>query len=518
LVIDTPGHEVFVNLRKRGGSIADMAVLVIDILEGFEEITYECLEILKARKTPFVVAANKIDKIPGWIKSEFKPFVESIKSQPPQVQKRLDELVYNIVAKFEELGFQVDRYDRIRDFARTVAIIPTSAKTGEGIPDLLLVLAGLSQRYMLKRLYVEKTTAKGVVLECREVLGLGNVVDVIIYDGVLRKDDTIVLSGLKGPIVTKVRSILMPKPMDEMRDPEDKFKSVDEVIAAAGVRIVAQGLDDAVAGSSLFSARDQAEIEEAIRKVTEELSKIRITTDTIGVIVKADTLGSLEALVSKLQELGVPVRLADVGKISKRDVVEAAITREKDPYHGVILAFNVGMNPDAEQEIESRGIPVFKSNVVYRLMEDYLAWVEKRMEEDRKQTLSSLILPGKARILKGYVFRRSDPAIVGVEILAGRLRPGYPLMSAKGRRLGVIMQIQEQKKSLSEAVVGQAVAISIRGDVIVGRHVDEGDYLYVDVPMEHAKVLKEKFSDRLSKDELELIDEIVKIKRTAGRY
>jgi len=518
LVIDTPGHEAFVNLRKRGGSIADMAILVIDVLEGFEEITYECLEILKARKTPFVVAANKIDKIPGWVENEFKPFVESIKSQPHQVQKKLDELIYNIVAKFEELGFQADRYDRIRDFARTVAIIPTSAKTGEGIPDLLLVLAGLSQRYMLKRLYVEEAAAKGVVLECREVLGLGNVADVIIYDGVLKKDDTIVLGGLKGPIVTKIRSILMPKPMDEMRDPEDRFKSVDEVVAAAGVRIVAQGLDDAVAGSPLFSARSQAEVEEAVKKVTEELSKIRITTDTIGVVVKADTLGSLEALVSKLQELGVPVRLADVGKISKRDVVEAAITREKDPYHGVILAFNVGVNPDAEQEIESRGIPVFSSNVIYRLMEDYLAWVRKRMEEDRRRALSSLILPGKARILKGYVFRRSDPAIVGVEILAGRLRPGYPLMSTKGRRLGIIMQIQEQKKSLSEAVVGQAVAISIKGDVIVGRHVNEGDYLYVDVPTEHARILKEKFSDQLSKEELELIDEIVKVKRAAGRY
>jgi len=518
LVIDTPGHEAFVNLRKRGGSIADMAILVIDVLEGFEEITYECLEILKARKTPFVVAANKIDKVPGWVENEFKPFVESIKSQPHQVQRKLDELIYNIVAKFEELGFQADRYDRIRDFARTVAIIPTSAKTGEGIPDLLLVLAGLSQRYMLKRLYVEEAAAKGVVLECREVLGLGNVADVIIYDGVLKKDDTIVLGGLKGPIVTKIRSILMPKPMDEMRDPEDRFKSVDEVVAAAGVRIVAQGLDDAVAGSPLFSARNQAEVEEAVKKVTEELSKIRITTDTIGVVVKADTLGSLEALVSKLQELGVPVRLADVGKISKRDVVEAAITREKDPYHGVILAFNVGVNPDAEQEIESRGIPVFNGNVIYRLMEDYLAWVRKRMEEDRRQTLSSLILPGKARILKGYVFRRSDPAIVGVEILAGRLRPGYPLMSAKGRRLGIIMQIQEQRKSLSEAVTGQAVAISIKGDAIVGRHVDEGDYLYVDVPTEHARILKEKFSDQLSKEELELIDEIVKVKRAAGRY
>jgi len=518
LVIDTPGHEAFVNLRKRGGSIADVAILVIDILEGFEEITYESLEILKARKTPFVVAANKIDKIPGWVKNEFKPFVETIKSQQPQVQRRLDELIYNIVAKFEELGFQADRYDRIRDFTRTVAVIPTSAKTGEGIPDLLLVLAGLSQRYMLKRLYVEESAAKGVVLECREVLGLGNVADVIIYDGVLGKDDTIVLGGLKGPIVTKIRSILMPKPMDEMRDPEDKFKSVDEVVAAAGVRIVAQGLDDAVAGSPFFSARSQAEIEEAVRRVAEELSKIRITTDAVGVVVKADTLGSLEALVSKLQGLGVSVRLADVGKVSKRDVVEAAITKEKDPYHGVILAFNVGANPDAEQEIESRGIPMFRNNVIYRLVEDYLDWVKKKMEEDRRQTLSSLTLPGKARILKGYVFRRSDPAIVGVEILAGRLRPGYPLMSAKGRRLGVIMQIQEQKKSLSEAVAGQAVAISIRGNVIVGRHIDEGDYLYVDVPTEHARILKEKFLDQLSKEELELIDEIAKIKRAAGRY
>ncbi|MEM4647513.1 MAG: intein-containing translation initiation factor IF-2, partial [Candidatus Nezhaarchaeales archaeon] len=165
-----------------------------------------------------------------------------------------------------------------------------------------------------------------------------------------------------------------------------------------------------------------------------------------------------------------------------------------------------------------RGIPVFKSNVIYRLIDDYLDWIKKRMEEERKQTLSSLILPGKAQILKGYVFRRSDPAIVGVEVLIGRLRPGYPLMNSKGRRLGVIMQIQEQKKSLSEAIAGRAVAISIRGDVMIGRQVDEGDYIYVDVPSEHVKILKEKFSDQLSKEELDLLDEIVKIKRAAGRY
>lgn len=505
-------------MRRRGGSIADMAILVIDVLEGFEEITYECLNILRSRKVPFVVAANKIDKIPGWVEGEFRPFAEAIKHQPPHVQRRLEELVYNIVAKFEELGFQADRYDRIRDFARTVAIIPTSAKTGEGIPDLLLVLAGLSQRYMLKRLYVSDVPAKGVVLERRDVMGLGSVIDVIIYDGVLRKEDSIVLGGMGGPIVTKIRSILMPKPMDEMRDPEDRFKSVDEVVAAAGVRIVAQGLDDAIAGSPIFSARSQQDVETAIKQVSEEISKIRITTDALGVVVKADTLGSLEALVSKLQEMGVPVRLADIGKVSKRDVVEATITREKDAYRGVILAFNVGVYPDAEHEIESRGIPLFKSNVIYRLIDDYLDWVKKKMDEEKRQTLASLILPGKAQILRGYVFRRSDPAIVGVEVLAGRLKPGYPLMNAKGRRLGTIMQIQEQKKVLSEAVAGQAVAISIRGDVTIGRQVDEGDYIYVDVPPDHIRLIKEKFADQLSKPELELLKEIIKIKRASGRY
>lgn len=515
LVIDTPGHEVFVNLRRRGGSIADMAILVVDVLEGFEEITYESLEILKARKVPFVVAANKIDKIPGWVEDKFRPFVEAIKHQPPHVQKRLDELIYSIVAKFEELGFQADRYDKVRDFARTVAVVPTSARTGEGIPDLLLVLAGLSQRYMLKKLFVSDVPAKGVILECREVTGLGSVVDVIVYDGVLKKDDTIVLGGLKGPIVTKVRSILMPKPLDEMRDPEDKFKSIDEVVAAAGVRIVAQGLDEAVAGSPLFSARDQAEIENAIRHVSEEMARVRVTTDAIGVVVKADTLGSLEALVSKLHELGIPVRLTDIGKISKRDVIEAAITKEKDPYRGVILAFNVGLHHDAEQEAESRGIPIFTSNVIYRLIDDYVDWMRKKIEEDRKQTLVALTLPGKAQILRGHVFRRSDPAIVGVEILVGRLKPGYPLMNSKGKRLGVIMQIQEHKKVLGEAIAGQAVAISIKGDVIVGRHIDEGDYIYVDVPQEHIKTIKEKFLDQMSKEEIELLDEIVKIKKAA---
>jgi len=515
LVIDTPGHEAFVNLRRRGGSIADIAILVIDILEGFEEITYESLRILRERRVPFVVAANKVDKVPGWRPREYAPFVSSFKEQSPEVQRRVEELTYRIVEQFSYEGFNAERYDRVRDFTKTLAVVPTSALTGEGIPDLLLVLAGLAQRYLINRLRVAPGPAKGVVLECRELPGLGSVVDAIIHDGVLRRNDVVVLGGLSGPVATKVRALLLPKPLDEMRDPEDRFKQVDEVHAAAGVRVVAPGLSEVVAGSPILTASSEEEVEELKKAVAEEMASIRFSTQAEGVVVKADTLGSLEAMVSKLKSQGVPVRLADVGPICKRDVMEASVVKSANRQLGVILAFNVKPLPEVEEEIKSRGIPLFASNVVYRVFEDYQRWVEELREEEKRREFYALIRPGKVKLLPGYVFRRSDPAIVGVEVQAGRIKPGYPLIREDGRRVGVIMQIQDKGKPVEEAARGLAVAISIRGDVMVGRQIKEGDVLYVDVPEAHAKLLATKYRSELSSDELELLDELRALK--AGR-
>ncbi|MEM2393786.1 MAG: translation initiation factor IF-2, partial [Candidatus Bathyarchaeia archaeon] len=243
LVVDTPGHEVFTNLRKRGGSVADIAILVIDVLKGFEAQTYECIEILKARKTPFLVAVNKIDRIPGWKPNPDMPFLKSYQLQDQYVREDLDNHLYEIIGTFSRLGFRSDRFDRIKDFTRTVAIVPTSAKTGEGITELLAVLVGLTQQYLKKRLLTTTGPAKGTVLEVKEEPGLGLTLNAIIYDGVLRKDDLIVVGGREKPILTRVRAILVPKPLDEIRDPRDKFSSVDEVSAAAGVKIVAADLE-----------------------------------------------------------------------------------------------------------------------------------------------------------------------------------------------------------------------------------------------------------------------------------
>ncbi|MGC9010266.1 MAG: translation initiation factor IF-2 [Sulfolobales archaeon] len=514
LFIDTPGHEAFANLRRRGGSIADFAILVIDVIDGVKPQTIESIEILRSRKVPFLVAANKIDKIPGWRPYMDKPFLETIKMQDPSVQKELDNKIYGIVGSLSTLGFSADRFDRIRDFRRTVAIVPVSAKTGEGIPELLAVLAGLTQQYMANRLIFAEGPAVGSVLEVKEEPGLGTTIDVIIYDGVIRKGDLFVTGGVGGPIVSRVRALLLPKPLDEMRAPSDRFSSVDEVYAAAGVKIVAPGLEGVLAGAPIRVVWDEKEIEDVKKKIYDEIRELRIfSPDTAGVIVKADTLGTLEALVDMLKKRSIPIRIADVGPLTKNEALEALITRNTNKYYGVILLFNVDMLREAKEIVEINKIPVFHNNIIYRLVEEYLEWIEKEKNEEIRRGLDNLYRPGKIRVLPGYVFRRSDPAIVGVEVLGGIIKPGYPLMREDGKRIGFIMQIQERGKSLEIARTGASVAISIRGNVMVGRHFDEGDILYTDIPEEHLQQLVEKYWNFLSDDEKLVMREIVEIKR-----
>lgn len=512
LVIDTPGHEAFSNLRSRGGSIADLAILVVDINKGFEKQTYEALELIKSRRTPFVIAANKIDRIPGWESHPGEPFIHSFSRQNPDVQGKLEELLVPIIVELNREGFSADRYDRVRDFTRTVAVVPLSAATGEGISDLMLVIAGLSQKYLARRLIVKEGPARGVVLEVREMPGLGTTVAAIIYDGLLRKGDTIVVGGIEKPVVTKVKTLLMPKPLDEMRSPEDKFLTVDAVKAAAGVLIAAHGLDSIVAGAPLLSVISERDLENAAREVEEEVKAVRVSRDVAGVVVKADTLGTLEALVGYLRRNGVPVRYADVGHVVRRDVVEASLVKNIDRYRAAILAFNVRVTEEAEIEAKASLIKIFQGNIVYQLVEDYIKWYESEKSAERKMELNKLILPGKIVLLPGYVFRRSDPAIVGVKVILGRLRKGYPLMTSDGKRVGEIMQIQEHRKPLEEAVKDQEVAISIRGKVILGRHVKDDDVLFVDVPLEHIDKLLEKYVDVLSDEEVSLLKRLRALK------
>ena len=511
LFIDTPGHETFSNLRKRGGSASDIAILVVDVTKGFEPQTVESIEILKARKTPFMVAANKIDAIPGWKSYANLTFLESLEKQNEEVKIELENRIYSLIGELSKFNFKSDRFDRIKDFRTHVAIVPTSAKTGEGIPELLAVLVGLTQAFMKEILKVTSGPGKGAVIEVKEEVGLGVTLNAIIYDGIIKVGDKIVVGGKEGVIETHVKALLLPKPLDEIRDPRDKFINVSEVAAAAGVKISAPNLESALAGSPIYVVPENEDKQKYIKLIEEEIGKLRINTDITGVVLKADTLGSLEALIDALKRLNIPVRTADVGDVSKRDVVEAEVVKQKDKFLGVVLAFNIKLLPDAEEEAEKAEIPIFKSNIIYRLIEDYIEWVKKEKAAGKEAELSKLIKPGKIKILEGYIFRRSKPAIVGVEVLEGIIKPKYPLMNKDGKPIGEILRIQDKGKDIQEAKPGMQVAISIDKGII-GRNINEGDLLYVAVPEDHAQSFLTKFKDELTIEELNLLKEILELK------
>ena len=511
LVIDTPGHEVFANLRKRGGAAADIAILVVDVLRGFEAQTYECVDILKSRKTPFLVAANKIDRLPGWVAKPDERFIKSYQEQDHYVRQDFDEHLYTIMGTFSQLGFRADRFDKITDFTKTIAIVPVSAKTGEGIPELLAVLVGLTQQFLRKMLRTTKGAAKGTVLEVKEEPGLGVTVNTIIYDGVLRKGDTIVIGGKDRPVVTKVRAVLLPKPLDEIRDPRDKFSSVDEVSAASGVKIAAPELEGAIAGAPLYAVPTEDRVDEFVRLVAEEVEKLRVSTDVDGVVLKTDTLGSLEAIAEILQRNSIPIRLADVGDVSKRDVTEASVVKDHEPLYGAVLAFNSKILPDAQEEAQNKGVPIFEHNIIYHLVDNYLDWMKKEQEARSAKEFEKLVTPAKLKVLPGFVFRRAKPAIFGVEI-AGKIKPKVQLIGADGEDLGEILQVQDKGKAVSEAGTGMEVAVSLEKPIF-GRNINEGDTLYSKVPEAHARAMLTKFQARLSPEEQDALNEYVNFMR-----
>ena len=510
--IDTPGHHSFVTLRARGGSLADMAVLVVDVVEGFRPQTFESLHLLKRFKTPFVVVASKIDRIPGWIPHPETPFIQTLKGQRTDVAAALDAGIYQLVSDLYKEGYPADRYDRITDYRQNVAIVPVSAKRREGLADLLLLLIGIGQRFLEERLLTVDGPAEGTILEVKEERGLGKTLDLILYRGTLTKGASVVVGTRGEPAVGKVRALLQPRPLDEIRDPEEQFQSVRKVLATAGIKVSLTGAEAAVAGGPFLAAGTPEEIEKARARIRLETA-VNIQTQEQGVIMKADALGSLEAMAYELDRAQVPVKSARLGEVSRRDIIDSATTQ--NPLYQALLAFNVGVLPDAEEELlKTPQVRLLRGDILYKILEEYKTWAEERtrvMEEDSRR---QIVYPGKVLLLPDHTFRISKPAIVGVRVLAGRIRAGLPLLGGDGRAIGKIKSIRVEERPQDQAIAGAEVAIAVEG-ATVGRGFGEGDVLYIDVPETHVKELR-KVS--LTPEELEALDLVCSIHRKEAPF
>ena len=512
LVIDTPGHEVFTNLRSRGGSAADIAILVVDVNRGFQPQTNESLKILQSRKVPFVVALNKCDQISGWRKSDSTFISKVIKEQDASIQADLDQKIYDVIGTLSILGYQSEAFYRVKDFKSEIAIVPISARSGVGIPELLSVLVGLTQQYLQKRLNQEQKDPRGIVLEINDEVGLGPTANIILIDGTIKKENNIVVAKRDSVIVIKPKAILLPKPLDEMRDPRDKFKPVAQVDAAAGLKIASPELEGVLPGSTLYVASNDEEIEKFTKLIEAEMKSVFIDTETNGIILKCDTIGSLEAIVEMLRRSQVSVAKADIGPVNRRDVMEAKAIKENDRHLGVVLAFNVKILPDAKDESEISHIKVFEDKVIYSLIDNYNAWVEEDTAHEEDAIFSELTPISKFTFLKGFVFRNNNPAVFGIRIDVGTLKHKIPFMNMNGRKVGVVHQLQLDGKTVSSAKTGDEVACSVQ-DVTIGRQIFEEDVYYTFPPSPEAKKILNKFMHKLSSEEQEVLNEIIRIQR-----
>ncbi len=512
LVIDTPGHEVFTNLRSRGGSAADIAILVVDANRGFQPQTNESLKILESRKVPFVVALNKTDMVSGWKNTETQFISQSIKEQNVEVQNFLDEKIYNVVTALSVLGYQSEAFYRIDDYKKEIAIVPVSAKTGIGIPELFAVLVGLTQQYLKEKLNQEEKSNRGIILEVNDEVGLGPTANMILIDGQMRKEDSIIAAKRDSVIVTKPKALLLPKPLDEMRDPRDKFKPVEHIQAAAGVKIASPDLDGVLPGSTLYAVSDDAEIEHFKKIIEDEMQSVFISTETNGVILKCDAIGSLEAITEMLRRQQIPISKADIGPVTHRDILEAMATKENDRHLGVILAFNVKVLQDAETEADNNHIKVFTDKIIYSLIDTYTQWVDDDKADEENSVFKELTPISKFTFLKGFVFRNNNPAVFGIRVDVGQLRQKIPFMNKTGKKIGIIHQLQHDGKTVSVAKTGQEVACSVQ-NITIGRQIAEEDVFYTLPSSSDAKQLIKRFMHKLSSEETDVLNEIIEIQR-----
>ena len=516
LTIDTPGHAAFTSLRKRGGALADIAIVVVDINEGFKPQTIESIEILKANKVPFVIAANKVDLMYGWKYDKSKILLQNISDLDYAAQAEFEKRFYELVGQFQEHSVNAERFDRVQDYTKQFAIVPISAQTGQGIPELLMVLTGLAQKFFGEKLEIQtENHAKGSILEVKEEKGLGLTLDTIIYDGTIRTNDTLVIGSLNGPIVTKVRALLEPKELAEMRDKKSKFKNVKEIVAATGVKIAGPKMEGAMAGMPVRakSKATKEDIENLKEEVQAEIADVlqENETEESGVLIKADTLGSLEAMKVLLEEKGISVAFASLGDVTKKDLSTLESLKDKDEFTGVLLGFNIKIPNDLQTQIKEKDLTIISRDVIYQIFDDYEKYTSTLQDKIEKRELANLVRPAKFSIMPGYIFRQNNPAICGVDIEIGQIKNGDPIMTTNGKGVSSVKSMKKGQEQVKTAMQGDQVAMAMP-NLTIGRQASEGDFLYTDIPEVDYHKLK-KLKKHLSKTEIALVKEIVEIKR-----
>ncbi|KAL7734675.1 hypothetical protein ACLKA6_010972 [Drosophila palustris] len=518
LIIDTPGHESFSNLRNRGSSLCDIAILVVDIMHGLEPQTIESIQLLKKKKCPFIVALNKIDRLYDWQVLARRDVRDVIKEQQSNTQLEFQQRTKDVILQFAEQGLNAALFYENTDPKTYISLVPTSAITGEGMGNLLFMITDFCQNMLAKRLmYSEELQA--TVLEVKAIPGLGTTIDAILINGKLREGQTMILAGTDGPITTQIRSLLMPQPMKELRV-KNAYVEYKEVKAAQGVKIAAKDLEKAIAGINLLIAHKPDEVdickEEVARELKSALSHIKLAPS--GVYVQASTLGSLEALLEFLRTSKIPYSAIRIGPVVKRDVMKASTMLEHDAQYATILAFDVKVEREAQEMAESLGVKIFQADIIYHLFDKFTAYREELKQKKREEFRSIAVFPCKLKILPQFIFNSRDPIVMGVMVENGIVKVGTPICvpSKEFVDIGIVTSIESNHKNIEFARKGQEICIKIEpipgeSPKMFGRHFEADDMLVSKISRQSIDACKDYFRDDLIKTDWALMVELKKL-------
>ncbi|CAA0822046.1 eukaryotic translation initiation factor 2 (eIF-2) family protein [Striga hermonthica] len=522
LVIDTPGHASFTNLRSRGSGLCDLAILVVDTMHGLKPQTIESLNLLKMRNTDFIIALNKVDRFYGWKTCRNAPIRKAMEQQTRDVDIDFSHRLNAVKDQLQIQGLNTELYYNIEKMGETVSIVPTSAKSGEGVPDLLFVLIKkMAQKKMNKRL-TYSSEVQCTVLEVKFIEGKGTTIDVVLVNGVLHEGDRIVVCGLQGPIETTIRALLTPHPMKELRV-KGSYLRHKEIKAAQGIKITAQGLEHTIAGTSLYVVGPHDDLEDIKEAAVEDMKSVmsRIDISGEGVYVQASTLGSLEALLEFLKTpvVNIPVSGISIGPVHKKDVMKASVMLEKKKEYGTILAFDVKVTQEARELADELGVKIFIADIIYHLFDRFNAYIVNLKEERKEEASDEAVFPCVLKIMPNCVFNKKNPILLGVDVLEGTVKVRTPICVPQKDflEIGRIVSIENNNKRLDYAKKGQKVSIKITGtnpeeqQKMFGRHFEMEDELVSKISRSSLDAVNENYKDDLSTEEQELLSKLEKL-------
>lgn len=518
LIIDTPGHESFTNLRSRGSSLCDIAILVIDIMHGLEQQTIESIGLLKDRKTPFVVALNKIDRLYGWKSNPKRDVEDLLKQQNLNTKDEFDKRSKDIILELNKQGLNAAMYYENPDPKTFVSLVPTSAVTGDGMGNLISMLITFCQSRLVKRIIFRPDDLDATVFEVKAIQGLGTTLDVILVNGTLNEGDKIVLAGYEGAIVTQIRALLVPHPLRELRV-KAQYNELKSVRGSIGVKVTGNELDKAIAGLQLHVAKTEADVERlttmCMKEFDSAMNKIKCVER--GVYVQASTLGSLEALLEFLKQSKIPYSAVRIGPVVRKDVMKISTMLEHAPTYACILAFDVRVERDAQEMADQVGVKIFQAEIIYHLFDKFTAHIEEVKRRQREQYRSIATFPCKLKILPTCIFNKRDPIVIGVEVTAGKLKTDTPIyVVEKEIVIGRVSSIQSNHQEKEMATVGDEVCIKIDNTSsdapkMIGRHFEVTDTLVSHISRESIDACKDYFRDDLEKSDWQLMVELKKI-------